>query len=54
MNLFIELHETKFGTSERRFGTGWENLFTEQLAFFLNADLPAATDLAHLYLGDTK
>ena len=51
MNLFIELHEAKFGTAERRFGTGWENLFTEQLAFFLTADLGAATSLARLYQG---
>jgi hypothetical protein len=50
VNLFIELHEAKFGTAERRFGTGWENLFTEQLAFFLTADLGAATSLARLFL----
>lgn len=50
MNLFIELHEARFGTAERRFGTGWENLFTEQLAFFLAADLGAATGLARLFL----
>jgi hypothetical protein len=51
MNLFIELHETRFGGSERRFGTGWEDLFTEQLAFFLSADLAAAGALARLFLG---
>ena len=50
MNLFIELHEAKFRTAEGRFGTGWENLFTEQLAFFLTADLGAATSLARLFL----
>ena len=50
MNLFIELHEAKFGTAEGRFGTGWENLFTQQLAFFLTADLGAATSLARLLL----
>jgi hypothetical protein len=51
MNLFIELHEARYGTVERRFGAGWENLFTEQLAFFLSADLGAATALAQLFLG---
>lgn len=50
MNLFIELHEARFGSAERRFGTGWENLFTEQLAFFLSADLMAATHLVRLFL----
>jgi hypothetical protein len=56
MNLFIELHEALYGTTERRFGSGWENLFTEQLAFFLSADLAAANALAHLFLGacDTR
>lgn len=51
MNLFIELHETRHQTDVRRFGTGWENLFTEQLAFFLSADLPAAAAYARLFLG---
>lgn len=50
MNLFIELHESRFGSAERRFGTGWENLFTEQFAFFLAADLVAATHLVRLFL----
>jgi hypothetical protein len=49
-NLFIELHEAKCGTDEHRLGTGWENLFTEQFAFFLAADLPAATAVAHMLL----
>jgi hypothetical protein len=46
LNIFIELHESRFGGPDTRFGSGWENLFTEQLAFFLTADLPAATALA--------
>jgi hypothetical protein len=45
-NLFIDLHETTYGTTERRFGRGWENLFTDQYAFFLSADLPSATTVA--------
>lgn len=45
-NLFIDLHEAKYGTDERRFGRGWENLFTDQYAFFLGADLPSATAVA--------
>lgn len=51
MNLFIELHEARFGTTERRFGAGWENLFTELFGFFLAADLSAATALARLFFG---
>lgn len=55
-NLFIELHKEvqkkKRGLDEDPVGTGWENLFTDQLAFFLSADLAAATSLARLYLGD--
>jgi hypothetical protein len=51
MSLFIELHEGRYGTTERRFGSGWENLFTEQLAFFLCADLGAAASLTRLFVG---
>jgi hypothetical protein len=50
-NIFIELHEARFGNGDRRFGSGWENLFTEQLAFFLASDLPAATALARTFMG---
>jgi hypothetical protein len=50
-NIFIELHEARFGNADRRFGSGWENLFTEQLAFFLASDLPAATTLARTLTG---
>lgn len=52
-NIFIELHEARFGNADRRFGSGWENLFTEQLAFFLASDLPAATALARTLVGGT-
>lgn len=52
-NVFIELHEARFGSADRRFGSGWENLFTEQLAFFLVSDLPAATALARTLGGGT-
>ena len=52
-NIFIELHEARFGGADRRFGSGWENLFTEQLAFFLASDLPAATALARTLVGGT-
>ncbi len=45
-NILIELHEAWFGGTDRRFGSGWENLFTEQFGFFLACDLPAATALA--------
>jgi hypothetical protein len=50
-NIFIELHEARFASTERRFGSGWENLFTEQLAFFLASDLPVATALARTLMG---
>ncbi len=51
-NIFIELHEARFGNADRRFGSGWENLFTQQLAFFLASDLQAATALARALTGD--
>jgi len=50
LNLFISYHEKVVGSAERRFGTGWENLFTEQLAFFFAADLPSASAVARLLL----
>lgn len=53
-NIFIELHEARFGSVDQRFGSGWENLFTEQLAFFLACDLPAATALARTLDGGTE
>lgn len=51
-NLFIELHECRVGEDGRRFGSGWEDLFTDQLAFFLSCDLAAASALAAMLLGD--
>ena len=53
-NIFIELHEARFGSVDQRFGSGWENLFTEHLAFFLACDLPAATALARTLDGGTE
>lgn len=53
-NVFIELHESRCGGSDQRFGSGWENLFTEQFAFFLSADPLAATAVARLFLGGTE
>lgn len=50
LNLFISYHEEKVGSADRRFGTGWENLFTEQLAFFFAADLPSASAVARMML----
>lgn len=49
-NLFLEFHEKIYRSDERRFGTGWENLFTEQFAFFLASDLVAATTMARKLL----
>ena len=49
-NVFIECHTSQYRTEQRRFGTGWENLFTEQFAFFLSADLPAAAAVARMLL----
>lgn len=51
-NLFIRLHECRVGDDEDRFGTGWENLFTEQFAFYLACDPAAARDLAAALLGE--
>lgn len=50
-NIFIDLHEAKFSSKDRRFGSGWEDLFTEQFAFFLASDLHAATALARTLMG---
>jgi hypothetical protein len=50
-NLFLYFHEKLYGSDEDRFGKGWEDLFTEQLAFFLVSDIPAATALARMLVG---
>lgn len=51
-NLFIQLHECRVGDEEDRFGLGWEDLFTEQLAFYLSCDRAAANALARTLLED--
>lgn len=51
-NLFIELHECRVSEEGRRFGSGWEDLFTEQLAFYFTCDPPAADALARKLLDE--
>lgn len=50
--LFIDLHECRVGEARRQFDSGWENLLTEQLAFYLTCDLRAADGLAGTLLED--
>jgi len=50
-NLFIELHECRGGDDQNRFGTGWEDLFTDQLAFYLACDGVAANAVAATLMG---
>lgn len=49
-NLFIELHECKIGNDADRFGSGWEDLLTAQLAFYLRCDYAAAKTVASALL----
>lgn len=53
-NLFIDLHECRVGDEDRRFGTGWEDLFTDQLAFYLACDPAAAAAVAAALLGEEE
>lgn len=51
-NLFSRLHECRIGDEESRFGSGWEDLFTEQFGFYLSCDLSAAHSLAGALLDE--
>jgi hypothetical protein len=57
-NFFKYAHEAKFGTSgedgtpRNRVGSGWENFFTEAVAFFLQADRQALKKMCCELLGD--
>lgn len=51
-NLFSRLHECRIGDEESRFGSGWEDLFTEQFGFYLSCDLSAASSLAAVLLNE--
>ncbi len=57
-NFFKYAHEAKYGTKEEdgsprnRVGSGWENFFTEAVAFFLQADRHALEKVCRELLGN--
>jgi uncharacterized protein YlzI (FlbEa/FlbD family) len=51
-NLFSRLHQLRHSTDTHGFGSGWEDTLTDNLGFYLQCDLEAASLVAKRLLGE--